>query len=80
MIEAVSVNPLPDYRLLIEFNTGEKKIYDFKPQLTLPAFRGLKNTVLFSKARVVYGGIVWNDEIDIAVETVYQDGVPVSPA
>jgi hypothetical protein len=78
MIQVVSVKPLPDYRLLIEFNTGEKKIYDFKPQLTLTAFCGLKNTALFSKARAVYGGIVWNDEIDIAVETVYQDGIPVS--
>jgi hypothetical protein len=76
MIKTTSVKALSEYKLLVEFETGEKKIYDFSLKLDRPAFRKLKNPALFSKAYVEPGGVVWNDEIDIAAEELYTNGVP----
>jgi len=74
MIEAVSVRALPDFRLVVEFTTGEKKVCDFSRRLSRPAFRPLKNKVLFDQAHVEGGAVVWNDDIDIAPEALYAEG------
>jgi hypothetical protein len=74
MIEAVSVQALPDFKLLVEFTTGEKKVCDFSRRLSRPAFSPLKNKVLFNKAHIKGGAVVWNDEIDIAPEALYAEG------
>ena len=65
------------YKLWVRFNTGEAKIFDFKPMLDMPAFAALKNTELFNRVYIDYGVPVWNDgDIDIAPERIYRDGVP----
>lgn len=67
-----------DYTLLITFVTGEKKLFDFKPLLDQVYYRELKdNEELFKKATVGGDTVVWNDEIDIAPEYLYENGIPV---
>jgi hypothetical protein len=45
--------------------------------LEKPVFSDLKNIVFFLCARVDCGTVVWNDEIDIAPEYLYECGRPV---
>ncbi len=69
------VRPLEDYRLWLRFNTGEEKVFDFKPLLDSPAFMSLKNETVFKQVYIDYGVTVWNDgEIDIAPEHLYEHG------
>ena len=77
VIKVNGIRAMDDYKLWVRFNTGEAKIFDFKPMLDMPAFAALKNTELFNRVYIDYGVPVWNDgDIDIAPERIYRDGVP----
>lgn len=77
IIKVSGVRPMENHKLWVRFNTGETKIFDFKPLLDMPAFAPLKSTELFNRVYIDYGVPVWNDEdIDIAPEKIYRDGVP----
>ncbi len=47
MKTVISVQPLSNYRLLLEFDNGEKRIGDISPLLAKPVFTFLKDTVFF---------------------------------
>ena len=38
LIDVIAVKTLPDYKLFLQFETGENKIFDFKPKLDMPVF------------------------------------------
>ena len=61
-----------DYTLVITFITGEKKVYDFLPLLEKSIYAPLKDINLFLKAKVIGDTVVWNDDIDIAPEHLYE--------
>ena len=69
--DVIRVKTLPDYCLQAEFADGQIRYFDMKPYLTYPAFSALKKDELFSKAKVQYGTVVWNDEIDLSPDTLY---------
>lgn len=70
-VKLLHVDPKPDYTLFLTFANGEKKVFDFKPKLDLKIYEPLKNPALFLRARSEAGGVVWNDDIDIAAEALY---------
>lgn len=75
-IKVSGIRPLPDHKLWVRFQTGEAKIFDFKPLLESPAFRPLADESVFRGVYIDYGVPVWNDgDIDISPETLYLDGV-----
>ena len=67
-----SAAPLPDYRLLVRFASGQSKIYDVVPLFDrFPIFQALRNTPgLFEQVQVDPGGygISWNDDVDLACD------------
>ena len=73
-----NVFPLDDYKLLVQFCVGVTKIYDVKPLFEWKdIFKSLKENDLFYGVYVDVGGygIVWNDELDISAEGIYEKGV-----
>ena len=76
-VSVKNVRALDDYTLLITFSNGEKKTFDFKPLLGFPCFIPLRDKGLFRSAYVDYGTVAWNEEIDIAPEALYENGVLV---
>lgn len=75
IIKVVGAKPLDDYEILLTFSTGERKIYDMKHLLELPAFQPLKNKNIFNDFTLDFDTVTWcNGDIDIAPETLYQDG------
>ena len=80
MILVDSVEAVPDYGLLLTFNSGERRRFDMRPYLRYPVFRRLENQAYFSLARVDYGTVTWPGNIDIAPETLYDDSIPLDSA
>ncbi len=79
--EVTNVFPVPPCFLLVEFEGGrEYRLFDFSRRWHKPVFSPLQDPAFF---RQVYfdpkaGTAVWPGEIDIAPETLYADGLPVS--
>lgn len=72
----VSVKPLRNYQINVEFNDGTKGIVDMK-QLILGSnagvFAKLIDLKIFNLVRVEYGVVVWPFEIDLAPDAMYQE-------
>lgn len=71
-IRAKSIRPLDDYRLEIMFSNGEERIFDFKPLLDMPCYKPLQDVETFRRVYIDCGTAAWNDDIDIAPETLFE--------
>lgn len=62
------------------FIDGTVKRYDILSLAKkFPQLNALKDRKLFLKGRLMgFSGVVWNDELDISAETVYEDGLDVT--
>lgn len=76
LLDVVRVEANPDYTLFLEFENGEKRIFDMAPYMDKKPFVQLKGSPLFGKASVDYGTVVWPGNIDIAPETLYDRSRP----
>ncbi len=76
-----NVSALPDYRLSVQFAEGVTKLYDVKPLFDrLPVFKSLlEHPGEFGCVSVDVGGygIVWNDELDLSCDELWENGVQV---
>lgn len=72
-----NVTALPDYKISIQFSEGITKIYNVKELIEKNSmFKNLKNEELFYNVEVDVGGygIIWNDDIDISCDELYEKG------
>jgi len=76
-IGAKAVEPLPDYRLLITFENGERRIFDVTPYLDKGVFRELRNAAVFNSARVCFDAVEWSNGADLCPEILYEESVPL---
>ena len=76
-----NVSSLPEYKLSVQFSEGVTKIYDVKPLFDkIPVFAGLKDNLQeFFNVSVDVGGygIVWNDDLDLSCDELWENGVQV---
>jgi hypothetical protein len=70
LLDVVKVKPYANYQLLLEFENGEKRLFDMTSIIDNRPFNRLKGSS-FMAARVEYGTVVWPGNIDIAPETLY---------
>lgn len=75
MIMPVAVKCLRDYKLLITFSNGEKKLYNAQDDIHQGVLTKLQNKSFFAQAKIARGSVVWDDEIDIAPETLYAESI-----
>lgn len=76
-----AVKPLPDMQLLVRFQNGTEKRYDVKPLLDKwQPFRSLLLPGLFNCVKVDAGGygVVWNEELDLSCNELWQNGQPLN--
>ncbi len=73
-----TVSVISDYRLSVQFVEGVTKLYDLKPLFDKwPIFTELKkDEKLLYAVEVDTGGygIVWNDEIDLSSDELFENG------
>ena len=79
-VKIATLATLPNYTLLAGFSNGEYKLFDLKPYIEkYKPFQAL-NIVngLYEQAKIDVGGygVVWNDELDISADAIYEKGVP----
>lgn len=65
-----------DYTLLITFTGGMKRIYNARPLLEKEVYSSLTNINYFLRAKAEYGTVIWDDDVDIAPEYLYENSQP----
>jgi len=79
--KTVAVECRPDYQLAVEFDTGERGVFDMKPYLNKGVFKALRDKELFRSARVAYGTVAWYGaqcNLDLHPALIYHDSVKSS--
>lgn len=71
------VLPRTNYSLLLTFVDGSQRIYDAQPLLRKAIFAELNSLQFFLQAHVSGDTVIWNDDVDIAPEHLYECSVPV---
>lgn len=66
-----AVQPLADYRLDLEFENGERRVFDVRPYLDRGVFVRLQNRGLFQAVRVVAGSVEWSGGVDLSYDALY---------
>lgn len=77
-----NVTPMRGKILLVEFQNGERKVYDCNPLLQSEVFRPLQDEAIFRLAHADPNGygVIWSDEIDLAESEVWLNGRTAEPA
>ncbi len=66
------VKPLEDYKILVIFDNGEKRVKDMKPYLEKGVFKKLKDKEFFKSVKIVYGTVTWDKNIDLCADSIYE--------
>jgi len=77
--DVIQVTALPNYKLQIQFENGEVKVFDMSPYLQYQAFSSLRESNVFMRAKVSNGTVGWTEEIDISPDTLYIKGEAMNP-
>ncbi len=72
-----SVIPNDNFELILDFNNGEKRIFDAKSLFDMKVFAPLKNISFFKSVRVECGTVVWPQDIDYCPDTLYAQSIPM---
>ena len=77
--KAIELNFKEGTVLEVAFRDGKVKQYDVSVLFgKYPQMRALEDRALFLSGRLIgFYGIVWNDELDLEAETVYEEGETV---
>ena len=67
----VEVKPLPEYKLYLEYDTNEKKIFNVSPYIKGDWFGKLKDEQYFNSVRLCGNTVEWQDGQDIAPHELY---------
>lgn len=77
---AKEVKTLPDFRLLLLFENGERRLFDVSPYLEQGVFRALRDPAVFQSAHISFDTVTWANGADLCPEVLYTDSVPVDDA
>lgn len=71
MIRITRVQVVDTTHLMLDFDNGEKKIFDVSSYMEKGIFRELKDYGYFKQVRVSDGTITWPNEQDFCPDTLY---------
>lgn len=77
MPKVKNVEPMSDYRIYIEYDNGERRVFNVTPYLNGEWFGKLKNLDAFKTVRPRGKTVEWQDGQDIAPHELYELSVPV---
>jgi hypothetical protein len=80
LIDVIHVVPLQNYQLELTFANHEVKVFDMTAYLHKKPFNKLIEQNRFMTAHVDYGTVVWDGNIDISPETLYDRSEPAPTA
>ena len=65
-----------DYRLVLRFDNGERRIFDARPIMMVGRFRALAALDVFKKVRIAYDTVEWENGLDLDPEYLYERSRP----
>lgn len=71
-IEVITAEYLDGYRLLLQFNNGEKRIVDLSNSLNGVVYTPLKDIDYFKRFSIKFNTIEWENGADFAPEYLYE--------
>lgn len=74
-LSVTNVLALDNYKLLLTFENGEKKIFDVSPYLEIGKFSELKDNDIFKSVRVHFDSVEWVNKLDLDPELLYTKSV-----
>ena len=77
VFRVTGVQARPDYTLILSFSNGERRVYDARQLLDYPVYAPLRNMPFFLGAYCDGCAVAWSDEVDIAPEALFENGVPI---
>lgn len=80
MRRVIEAEYFKDYKIIITFNNGVKKIVDMEQDLWGPMFEPLKDKKLFKQFRIDKDihTIVWPNGADFSPDSLYEMGKPIT--
>ena len=69
--KATAVKPVEDYCILVDFDNGERRLFDVKPYIRGEWFSELSEPEIFNAVRVEGLSVAWPDGQDIAPDCLY---------
>ncbi len=76
-LSVINVLALDNYKLLLTFENGEKKIFDVSPYLEIGKFSELKDNEIFRSVRVHFDSVEWANKLDLDPDLLYTKGIKV---
>ncbi len=76
-LSVIDVKPQDDFRLLLTFENGEKRIFEMSEYLDLGIFKELKNENVFKSVQIAFDYIEWGNGIDLDPEELYQGSIGI---
>ncbi|MBR3769906.1 MAG: DUF2442 domain-containing protein [Lachnospiraceae bacterium] len=64
-----------NYKIELQYENGEKKLYDFLPELQHPFYKELQDEKYFIQMSVQNGELVWMTGQDFCPNTLYEKSV-----
>ena len=74
----INAMALSDYILELEYDNHEKRVYDFKPNLSHSFFNELENPILFNNFTIKNGELEWATGQDFCPHTLYEKSISQS--
>ena len=71
-IEVIKAEYLEDYRLLLSFNNGERRIVDLSNSLKGTVYTPLKDIGYFKNFSIKFNTVEWENGADFAPEYLYK--------
>lgn len=71
-LKLINVTPLDDYKLLIEYENFEKRIFDVKPYISGSWYGMLSDKSFFKTVHISGKTVEWADGQDIAPHELYE--------
>ena len=71
------VEPGEPYCLVLQFDNGERRVFDVAPLLLTGRFRELAVPDAFRKVRVAFDTIEWENGLDLDPEYLYERSTPL---
>lgn len=75
--KAIDVKPLDDYKVLVIFDNGEKRLFDINPYMIHKIFAELKNKEIFKTVKIGGLSIEWINGADICPDELYNNSIPI---
>lgn len=74
---AIHVKPQDDYRLLVTFDNGERRVYDVTPLISGDWYGKLRDPSFFNTVHIAGLSVEWADGQDVCPDDLYYSSIPV---